>query len=257
MATVETATPSEAKLAPAVGEYWLTSVPAMVGMGLLYIVYINAFQAFMKNRQPLKLKGLSVFHNFFMSAASAYMMWGMLKTVLGNWSQQNWNMDCMFCDPQNSLSQGGDFYFHLFYLSKFYEYIDTGFLIVRKKPVIFLHSFHHFITPSIVWSAWLFPVASNWIGPITNAFVHVVMYAYYGLAEFGLSRSLGKYVTWIQLTQFMGNLFLFVFVGLRIFECKGNPAAWCWIYVQYIGFLILFFRFYFNRQKKMKASKSE
>lgn len=47
------------------------------------------------------------------------------------------------------------------------------------------------------------------MGPLTNAGVHVVMYAYYTATYFGVSRWVGKYITKIQIVQFLGNIGMF------------------------------------------------
>ncbi|EDV22844.1 uncharacterized protein TRIADDRAFT_17418, partial [Trichoplax adhaerens] len=94
-----------------------------------------------------------------------------------------------------------------FYLSKYIEYMDTLFLILAQKSEIdvkwVLHVYHHFVTPSISWSAWHYPVSSSWLGPFSNSFVHVIMYAYYATAI--VDHRIRKWASWvtvIQLIQF-------------------------------------------------------
>merc|ERR1712072_138491 len=41
----------------------------------------------------------------------------------------------------------------LFIFSKIPELIDTAFLVIRKKPVIFLHWYHHFTVMLYCWHA--------------------------------------------------------------------------------------------------------
>lgn len=38
---------------------------------------------------------------------------------------------------------------YIFYLSKYYEFVDTFILVLRKKPVIFLHVYHHAVMPAV------------------------------------------------------------------------------------------------------------
>lgn len=40
------------------------------------------------------------------------------------------------------------------FCSKYVELFDTVVLILRKKPVIFLHSYHHVVMLTVTWS-WL------------------------------------------------------------------------------------------------------
>lgn len=46
---------------------------------------------------------------------------------------------------------------YVFYLSKYYEFIDTFVLALRKKPTIPLHLWHHAVMPVMVWSWFAFP----------------------------------------------------------------------------------------------------
>ncbi len=43
------------------------------------------------------------------------------------------------------------FWSYVFYLSKYYEWLDTVFLALKKKHLSFLHTYHHFITLWICW----------------------------------------------------------------------------------------------------------
>ena len=54
----------------------------------------------------------------------------------------------MLCDSNKELTLKGPIYFicYVFYVSKFYELFDTVLIILKKKPLIFLHVYHHFIT---------------------------------------------------------------------------------------------------------------
>ena len=43
----------------------------------------------------------------------------------------------------------------LFCLSKIPELVDTALLVLQKKPVIFLHWYHHAVTLFYCWVAWV------------------------------------------------------------------------------------------------------
>lgn len=45
------------------------------------------------------------------------------------------------------------FWAYLFYLSKYYELLDTVFLVLRKRPLNFLHVYHHAIVMPMCWYA--------------------------------------------------------------------------------------------------------
>ena len=63
-----------------------------------------------------------------------------------------------------------------FYYSKYVEYLDTAWLVLKGKPVSFLQTFHHFGAP---WDVYLGLALRNeglWIFMFLNAFIHTLMY---------------------------------------------------------------------------------
>jgi len=237
--------------------YPLTSAYALFGLGFFYLAMIKCLQLWMKDRPEFtNLKTFTIFHNWFMSIASLVMFVGITYELGVAWSRHNWDYSLIYCDPHMYLRTWGvDFWFYVFYLSKFYEYIDTILLVLKKKPVIFLHSFHHWVTPIIVWSAAYYPIPAAWMGPVTNTFVHVIMYAYYALCEYNLDRSYGSYVTKIQLIQFILNIIVFVFIGFNLPFCEGNVYTYIFLVSQYVFFLYLFIKLDADRKKRLPKKK--
>lgn len=61
-------------------------------------------------------------------------------------------------EPQNYMRGSLVFWGYIFYLSKFYEFLDTVISIVRGHSVLPLHVYHHAVMPLLVWS-WF---VGNW-----------------------------------------------------------------------------------------------
>lgn len=98
---------------------------------------------------------------------------------------------------------------HAFFHTRYLEFFDTFFFVLRKKTsqITFLHVFHHGIVPTLMYIGLKFyPVPFNCLLPTTNMLIHVIMYAYYGLATFGpgIQKYLWwkKYLTTLQISQF-------------------------------------------------------
>ncbi|KAK3595556.1 hypothetical protein CHS0354_021667 [Potamilus streckersoni] len=97
----------------------------------------------------------------------------------------------------------------LFFISKYVELSDTVFFILRKKnsQVTFLHVFHHGALPIFWWfGVKIVPGGFGTFHTMVNAFVHTVMYFYYGVSALGprYRKYLWwkRYITILQLTQF-------------------------------------------------------
>ena len=103
----------------------------------------------------------------------------------------------------------------------------------------------------------------QWFGAMTNSFVHIIMYAYYGLSLVSKNIWWKKYIIQIQLIQFVLNLifqttsFYLHYGGNKTctsFDKYGNEFG---IFVV-SSFLFLFLGFYSNNyQKKKVISKVE
>eukprot|EP01134_Creolimax_fragrantissima_P008614 CFRG8614T1 len=227
----------------------LMSFGALIGMALLYMCIRFGAAEYMEDRKPVDTKFMAMVSNGFLAIISLWMFNGFAMQLYHNWSAENWDANLLVCDPELKLQRNMDKFIYVFYLSKFWEYIDTVFLILGKKNVIFLHWFHHLITPSICWVAYQYSGTMAWIGPLSNSFVHVCMYSYYTLTYFGMPRTLGKYITKIQITQFMCNVALFVVLfanmafGQGHAKCGGSWTFYVYVMANYVNFLFMFIAF--------------
>ena len=69
----------------------------------------------------------------------------------------------------------------LFIYSKIPELVDTVFIVLRKRPLIFLHWYHHVTVLLFCWSAYSTLAGSGLYFVAMNYTVHALMYGYYCL----------------------------------------------------------------------------
>ncbi|CAD1480240.1 unnamed protein product, partial [Heterotrigona itama] len=148
-----------------------------------------------------------------------------------------------------------------YYISKFTEFFDTLFFILRKKNqhVSTLHVIHHGIMPFSVWMGLKFaPGGHSTFFALLNTFVHIIMYFYYMVAAMGPEYQKyiwwKKYLTSLQMVQFvliMSHQFQLLFT-----ECDYPRGFMIWIGLHGVLFLGLFSDFYkakyVDRSKKLK-----
>jgi len=206
------------------------------------------------------LRGIVCFYNMCMSLFSYWVFHRFMLAVWSNLEKENWDFSLIYIDPELKLGRGANTAWNAFYWSKHLEYVDTLWVILMGKleanPRGILQVYHHWITPSIVYASIYAPGAFCWGGPLLNAFVHVVMYAYYCITYFFKDfRKYGKYVFYVQMTQF----FICVVMNIVV-TVTGSVSDWWgfeWVGLQYAVFICMFIKFYFFRSKEKSKEKQK
>ena len=75
--------------------------------------------------------------------------------------------------------------YHIFYLSKYYEFIDTWIHYCKNRNPPFLQIFHHIGAIITMALNVKFKLNAAWIFVIFNSFIHFIMYLYYAIATIG------------------------------------------------------------------------
>lgn len=78
------------------------------------------------------------------------------------------------------------FWVMLFIFSKLPELIDTVFIVLRKRPLIFLHWYHHVTVLLFCWNSYSTYAATGLYFVAMNYTVHALMYGYYCLQALNL-----------------------------------------------------------------------
>jgi elongation of very long chain fatty acids protein 6 len=88
-----------------------------------------------------------------------------------------------FCfNPEHHCGGGSaGLWGQLFVLSKFPELVDTFFIVIHKKPLIFLHWYHHISVLLYCWHSYVTRAPTSLIFCTMNYAVHSIMYFYYCL----------------------------------------------------------------------------
>jgi hypothetical protein len=156
-----------------------------------------------------------------------------------------------FCDTDNQLWSKIGWWMTHFYISKYYEFIDTWIVLLKGRTPIFLQTYHHAGIAIIMWG---FVVTANTCGItilVLNSFIHTIMYTYYTLAAFGYSSPLKHYLTQAQLIQFLtgiGITFLLYFYD----SCLNNAQTVMLmaVHIYAVGLIYLFSLFYIESYTK-------
>lgn len=244
----------------------------LVSVGLLMLV-MNSCPDF---RPPIET--FSAAHNFGLSVLSGWMLFGAVKGLYANFLRHESDLHLIWCNEpstendfhgkfiEGKLTEGTSTFFKWFFFSKFVEYGDTLFLILRRgyafKVRWYLQLWHHATTAGVAWCGWWFNAPFAWLGIISNTFVHVFMYFYFAIVTIDRRwRQVGHFVTYAQIVQ----LFLCVagawslFVLQPVFRCVQvgeNLVPYTFIGAVYTSYLVLFGLMFRERQNSMCKEKS-
>ncbi|XP_067617839.1 very long chain fatty acid elongase 7 [Eurosta solidaginis] len=200
----------------------------------------------MAKRKALDLRQILIYYNLFQTVFSAWIFYEYLMS--GWWG--NYSFKCQPVDYSNSpLAMRMASTCWWYYISKFTEFFDTLFFILRKKTehVSTLHVIHHGCMPFSVWMGMKFaPGGHSTFFALLNSFVHIVMYFYYMIAAMGPKYQ--KFIWWKKyLTTFQMAQFVAIFTHqfqLLFRDCDYPKGFMVWIGLHGVMFLFLFSDFY-------------
>jgi len=204
-----------------------------------YLISLYLLQLFMKNKKPLVLKNPLIIYNIIQILLNIYMINGLssLPSVFNIFGLNT------------SYNKNLEYYTYIHYLSKYLDYCDTWFIILRKKTeqLSFLHIYHH-SSIGIVWGFLLYNKHGNGTGVFgcfINSIVHLFMYSHYLWTSLGYNNPFKKLITKMQITQF--NLCLIHSIIVFFYETIF-PYYYAWIqFIYQIQMIYLFSNFYIRK----------
>ncbi|KAA8494936.1 putative elongation of fatty acids protein [Porphyridium purpureum] len=230
---------------------------------VLYLGVIFGLQRIMRDRAPFKLRYATVVHNAFLCALSAAMCIGTLLALAFRVASLDDGFMCIVCDRQEHAMTGDLLWWmYIFYASKYYEVLDTVIMVLKKKPLNFLHVYHHAVVMCLFWAYMQSNMVIHWILIVANSFVHVLMYYYYGMSAMypGIKIWWKKYITMIQIVQFVVDLtstWPFPFLYFSSLGCRGSMRGWVFGQLVGMSFFKLFSDLYRKNYKGDSASKQK
>jgi len=243
-------------------QFWIT-VSLTIGSSVMILV----LQQVMKNRKPLGLKPLFALHNGLLSFFSLLLLLAIIENLIPLWSGGLWYSICTGEKYPNYYKL--ELLYYINYLFKYYELMDTVFLILSKKNLEFLHWYHHSMTLWLTFSQLYGRSTVQWVPITLNLMVHILMYYYFCRAALGAQIWWKKYLTTFQIVQFFIDLIAVYYCSSTFIIGEYYPH-WGWnvhcnatIGAASIGtyiltsYFFLFIQFYIKTYKKKPEADSK
>lgn len=112
-----------------------------------------------------------------------------------------------------------------FYVSKFYEVIDTAIILLKGRPSSLLQLYHHSGAMMCMWLGVRFMAPAIWIFVVFNSFIHSLMYFYFTLSclKIRVPMFFKRILTSLQITQFVvGGSLAVINAGVRIADTTSK-----------------------------------
>jgi hypothetical protein len=218
---------------------------------IIYLIVVFGIKALMNNREGFVLKPFLIVWNCFLAIFS---MVGVINTLPYNievisklgFSGDMCNVDSEYASP----------WVFLFCVSKLPEFMDSVLLVLRKRPLIFLHWYHHIATMWFCWIAWAVRLENGGAFAVMNLIVHSFMYSYYAAAAAGQTWTFRfrKSITTIQITQMVMGIAIILH---NILVCNTKPFELYFGFFMYLSYAILFMNLYYKNYVSGQKRRTE
>ncbi|CAG2170182.1 unnamed protein product [Oppiella nova] len=231
-----------------------------VYLSIVYICLISVTKFQMQNRKAFEINRYLFAWNAVLTIFSTI---GTIRAIAEvRYVLANHGMVASVCS-QAYHTRGSGLWALLFSLSKVLELLDTMFLVLRKKPVIFLHWYHHVTVLMFCWYSYSLNASTGRWFTLVNYTIHSFMYAYYAAQAIGVRvpSKLSKTITIAQIFQMVFG----VFINLVSLVLRATTHKSCGVQYQYTAvsltlystYFYLFHQFFKNRYNKTKAIKQK
>jgi len=246
----------------------------------LYVVIIFGLKFYLRNRAPFEIRVPQMYWNLFLAVFSICGALRMVPYALAFvWNEGTLATVCT--NPVAGFGGQGPsgLWTCLFIYSKVPELVDTLFIVLGKRPLIFLHWYHHITVLLFCWLSYAERASVGLSFAAMNYFVHAVMYTYYffqNKSSLDLGRakkitdetrkskamrsaesvkkvlsSVAPVITGLQISQMVVGVWVmyvaYPLISGPVTKCHTTRNVWLWGTIMYLSYFILFVVFALER----------
>lgn len=225
---------------------------------ILYILAVYLGRKLMSQREGFQLQTPLLIWNILLAAFSIIGSSRDAPVMISIVQHDGWHAS--ICDSKYYQAKYRVIWVFIFVLSKIPELIDTFFIILRKRKLIFLHWYHH--SAVVIFGFYMVSgrvAMSRWF-VFMNFLVHSIMYTYYALraANFKPPTFISMAITTLQILQMiMGTYFVSYALITRLSGgvCDISYDRLAYAMFMYTTFGVLFTYFFYASYIKHRPRK--
>lgn len=195
-------------------------------------------------------------HNFLLAVFSLVVVINSWPIVIGHYKRRG-AFDT-YCDPEGRLwdKDGSGFgpWALIFYISKYWEFVDTWILVLKGKKPSFLQVYHH---TGIAFCMWVGVLSqSSWLKAVVllNSIIHTLMYTYFLIKTISPTTQIkaARYLTKAQIGQFFTGIFYSAAVLFLGDKCDTRSSRFGLACLQVYGYGLIALFMAFSKRKYQK-----
>jgi hypothetical protein len=248
---------------------------------ILYVLVIFGIKAFMEKRKFYDMRVPQMYWNGLLAIFSICGALRMLPYMLAFLYYEG--LFAALCtSPVVGYGGAGPsaFWTCLFIFSKVPELCDTVFVVLNKKPLLFLHWYHHITVLLYCWHSYSTRASIGLFFAAMNYTVHAFMYTYYTIqnkSSIDLSKAkkltpepkakeamkgplrvkkflstVAPFITFMQISQMVVGVYVMYAVfpllnDQQAGQCHTSRSSWVWGLIMYMSYFVLFVLFAIDR----------
>ncbi|GMS85928.1 hypothetical protein PENTCL1PPCAC_8103, partial [Pristionchus entomophagus] len=219
-----------------------------VQCSIAYFFIIFGIKFFMRNREPFDLERPLNAWNLILAVFSSAGAIFMAPDFFGVLWRRGFRAS--YCELDGMYEGLNGWWIWIFVISKLTDFIDTFFIVLRKKPLLFLHWYHHILT--LLYSIYNYSSSTAFNRYLTylNLVVHSAMYSYYFFRSIRvpIPGAIAKAITTSQILQFVISIVILVLCGVEYYlvksDCAMDIRCFWFASIMDLSYLVLFVNFF-------------
>lgn len=226
-------------------------IPLMSSIVYLTLIYYG--KAYMKDRQKFDLRNLLFTWSFTLAIVSSIAVVRIINGCYNLYVEHG--IISILCTGNTNDVPILRFWAVFVLLTKFLEFGDTAFIVLRKQPLSFLHSYHHITVLGYCWISYGGGYAGQLVFITINLIVHSCMYSYYAARAWAFKPPVfvKKMITSLQIAQMIVGFNAVIAIANRAHPktCPTSTFHLTYGLLMYFSYLVLFCHFFYHAYLKI------